>query len=211
MKRADLSLALLAVVLFTPLFAVRTVGPLDFWWWMSADVAVLVAFSFILDREYRAVVFSDLASGKAKKIGLGILSALLLYAVFSCGNWAAPRILSFARADISEVYSFKGGASVLKIVLLLVFIIGPGEELFWRGFLQRRLQDRLGRSAGYLLATGLYTLVHLGTGNLSLLGAAAICGAAWGFLYSRCRSVLLVAVSHVLWDLMVFVLFPFKG
>jgi membrane protease YdiL (CAAX protease family) len=68
-----------------------------------------------------------------------------------------------------------------------------------------------GRSTGFLLVAGLYALVHLGAGNLSLLAAAAICGAAWGFLYLGYRSLLLLAVSHVLWDLMIFFVFPLRG
>jgi hypothetical protein len=42
-----------------------------------------------------------------------------------------------------------------------------------------------------------------------LVLAAAVCGLFWGVLYLRTGSILLVAVSHTLWDIAVFVLFPF--
>ena len=32
----------------------------------------------------------------------------------------------------------KAGVPVLRVVLLIALIIGPGEELFWRGFFQDR-------------------------------------------------------------------------
>ena len=209
-KHADLLLALLAVALFIPLFIFRAVGPLDFWWWMSVNIGVLLGLALILDRDFGSRILSDVRSGPARKAALGIVSALLLYGVFFLGNWAALRIFSFAHSDISKIYNFKQGASVLRISALFVFILGPGEELFWRGFLQRRLQDRLGLKLGFLVAAGLYTLVHLGSGNPALIAAAAVCGLIWGGLYIRYRSLLLIAVSHTVWDLLVFVFFPFS-
>jgi membrane protease YdiL (CAAX protease family) len=43
-----------------------------------------------------------------------------------------------------------------------------------------------------------------------LVLAAAVCGLFWGVIYLKTRSVLLVAVSHTLWDLAVFILVPFR-
>ena len=90
----------------------------------------------------------------------------------------------------------------------MMFVIGPGEELFWRGFLQRRLQGLLGRRIGWLLATGIYASIHLATGNPILVLAAGVCGAFWGWLYLRYRSMLLNAVSHTVWDIIIFILLP---
>ncbi len=55
----------------------------------------------------------------------------------------------------------------------------------------------------------LYTAVHLASGNIMLVLAAAVCGVFWGWLYLRYRSPVLNIVSHTLWDLAVFVVFPF--
>jgi len=90
----------------------------------------------------------------------------------------------------------------------MTFIIGPGEELFWRGFLQRRFQIEKGPFQGFLLATLLYTGVHIGSGNVMLVLAAGICGLFWGFLYLRTGSLLLNVVSHTAWDMAIFLFFP---
>jgi hypothetical protein len=202
-------IALLAAVLFVPLFIFRSIGPVDFWWWMSFNLILLVGLSLAADKSFSSTVLSDLESMPARKVFLGILSALLLYGIFFAGNWLARQILPFAENGIGNVYSFKTGASPLRIVLLMVFLIGPGEELFWRGFLQRRGQALFGPVAGWLMSTSLYALIHAGSGNLMLVLAAGVGGLFWGALYLRYRSVLLVAASHTLWDILVFVVVPF--
>jgi len=202
--------AFLAVVLFVPLFIYRAVGPLDFWWWMSANIALLLALSILLDKGYVPFLLADLRSRTVWKVGLGFLAAGLLYGIFFAGNWLSRQILPFAGSGISQVYHFKAGAAPLRVIGLLTVLIGPGEELFWRGFLQRRFQVHFGGLIGWLLATAVYAVVHAGSGNPMLVLAAAACGLCWGFLFLQTRSLLLVAVSHTVWDLAVFILFPFS-
>jgi membrane protease YdiL (CAAX protease family) len=89
-----------------------------------------------------------------------------------------------------------------------VLVIGPGEEVFWRGFLQKRAQSVLGVTAGWLAVSALYAAVHIGSGNLLLVLAAAAGGLFWGYLYFRYGSILVNTVSHTLWDVAIFLLRP---
>jgi membrane protease YdiL (CAAX protease family) len=157
------------------------------------------------------LLFEDFHEGLLKKLGLGIISAGLLYAVFFMGNEVSRKIFPFVGSDISNIYSFKQNASVLRIIWLMIFFIGPGEELFWRGYLQRHWQTRFGKIQGFVFASVLYALVHVASGNMMLVLSAGVCGLFWGFLYLRFRSVLLICVSHTLWDLMIFVFFTLGG
>ena len=203
--------AILAAILFVPLFALCRIGEFDFWWWMSLNVALLVSFSLFSDKSYLNLILEDFHEGLLKKIGLGIISALLLYAVFFVGNEVSRIIFPFAGAEISQVYSFKQDASALRIILFMIVFIGPGEELFWRGYLQRHWQNRFGRFWGFVFASFLYALVHAASGNIMLVLSAGVCGLFWGFLYLRYKSVVLICVSHTLWDLMIFVFFALGG
>jgi len=207
--RLSILIALLAAVLFVPLFIFRSIGPVDFWWWMSFNLVLLIGLSLAADKSYLSSVLSDLKSMPARKVFLGILTALILYGIFFVGNGLARWLYPLAGKGIGQVYDFRAGASPLRVVLLMVFLIGPGEEIFWRGFLQRRWQARFGPVPGWLLSTALYALIHAGSGNLMLVLAAGVCGLFWGALYLRYRSVLLVAASHTLWDLLVFIVAPF--
>jgi uncharacterized protein len=199
----------LAAAMFVPLFILRGIGAFDFWWWMSANLAVLLALTSVFDRRQLILFAQDILERPAAKIGAGVLAAAGLYAVFFIGNILARRILPFAGSGIAQVYGFKAGASPLRVIFLMTLVIGPGEELFWRGYLQRHFQERWGGVRGFLAATAVYALVHAGSGNPMLVLAAAVCGLFWGYLYLRTKSILLVLISHTIWDLAVFILFPF--
>ncbi len=203
-----LAVLLLALALFVPLFLTTGVGPFDFWWWMAANLLVLLTIVQFVDAPWRSALVTDLQDHPARKVLAGVLSALALYAIFWLGNQVTRYLLAGAAGDIAAVYDFKGQASALRIALLMLLVIGPGEELFWRGFLQRRLMDHLNDPRGWLVATAVYTSIHLVTGNPILILAAGICGLFWGALYWKYRSPLLNVVSHTTWDLAVFLLLP---
>jgi membrane protease YdiL (CAAX protease family) len=199
---------ILALLLFVPLFITRGLEPFDFWWWLSANLVILVSIAAFFDPTWAQAIRQDVAGNMRFNISMGILSALFLYVVFAAGNFLSRNIFAFAGNDIQDVYAFKMGASRLRIAVLMTFVVGPGEELFWRGFLQRSLQTKAGTYPGFLMATGIYTLVHLGSGNAMLVLAAGVCGLFWGFLYLRYDSMTLNVVSHTLWDVTVFLLLP---
>ena len=119
-------------------------------------------------------------------------------------------LFDFAGEGISNVYAFKGDAEGIRIGLLMLLIIGPGEELFWRAFLQRHFQDRLGKRKGFILATVVYTGVHVLTGNLMLILAALVAGLFWGWMFMKYNSMVMNIISHTVWDISVFLLFPFN-
>lgn len=198
-----------AAALFMALFRLKRLGPLDFWAWLSLNILIVVALGFALDRSYARRLREDLGSGLARKVALGIASAAALYGVFAVGRIAALHIFPFAASGIGKVYALKAGSPVLRIAILIGLIIGPGEELFWRGFFQERTGATTLPVMGFALTALLYTAVHLASGNLMLVLAAAVCGVFWGWLYLRFRSPVLNIVSHTLWDLAVFVVFPF--
>jgi len=202
------AITLFAGVIFTPLFMTQGLGRFDFWWWMSANLTILLVLVAVLDRHWWSEIRIDIKHRTLLKVGFGVLSALLLYMVFYVGNIVSRQIFSFAQTGIENVYAFKSDISLFRIALLMVLLIGPGEELFWRGFLQRRLQTEQGRWRGFCVATSIYTLVHLASGNAMLILAAGLCGLFWGFLYLQKGSILLNIVSHTVWDVAIFLLFP---
>lgn len=198
-----------ALALYAGLFAARGLPGLDFWWWMSANVIGLTALGAILDRSFLPRLAADAVSRPIRKIGLGLLSALVLYAVFLLGNTALRRLYPGAAGQIASVYDLRDGAGPVRIVLLLALVIGPGEELFWRALFQANAVTACGAPAGLLLAACVYAGVHIAAANPVLVLAALVCGLYWGALYHRFRSPLLNAVSHTAWDLAVFVVAPF--
>ena len=200
----------LAILLFSPMFVLRGMGSFDFWWWMSSNLVVLITLALLLDPSYPDFLKKDFSKDLFKKFLYGLLSAVLLYLLFFIGNKLSRLMFDFAGEGISNVYAFKGDAQGIRIALLMLLIIGPGEELLWRGFLQNNLQTRLGKWQGYALATVIYTGVHVLTGNIMLILAALIAGLFWGWMFMKYNSMVMNIISHTIWDISVFLIFPFN-
>jgi membrane protease YdiL (CAAX protease family) len=141
---------------------------------------------------------------------LGLFSALILYSIFLLGNKLAPLILPGANTQVGGIYSLGVGANKVFIFLLLFFVTGPGEEIFWRGFLQDRLMEKWGKFTGYLITTALYAGVHVFSRNPMLILAALVAGAFWGFLYLWKRDLLVQITSHSFWSAVIFAVAPVR-
>jgi len=67
--------------------------------------------------------------------------------------------------------------------LLLILLVGPAEEIFWRGYVQRTLESICGAWVALVVTGLIYTLVHIWSFNFMLIMSALVCGAFWGLLY----------------------------
>jgi len=139
---------------------------------------------------------------------IGVASAAALYFVFWTGKAVSTTIFSFAQPQIGGIYHKGAGTSMWVIALLLFFITGPSEELYWRGYLQHNLMIRFGKWKGWLLATVIYAGVHIWSFNFMLIGAAAVAGAFWGLMYLRFNNLISVIISHSIWSAVIFAVFP---
>ena len=143
------------------------------------------------------------------EVSLGVSIAVVLWGVFWLGDKCSQWLFDFARPQVDLIYGIKGGTEPTVIAGLLLCIIGPGEEIFWRGFIQKHLCQRWSPNVGYILATAAYTLIHVSSLNFMLVMAAMVCGIAWGGLYRMMpQHFTAILLSHALWDAAAFVWFP---
>lgn len=199
LDRASAQLQLLFGLLFALAFPL---GCLGFWWQLGFGSVVTGALAFRFLPSQKPVCWTG-------EIGLGLLLAAALWGVFWIGDVVSQQLFGFARAQVDAVYALRANASPLAVGLALAFLIGPAEELFWRGLVQRTLMTRLGANAGFALATLAYALVHVWSLNFMLVAAAGVCGLFWGALYRFFPQRLwALVISHAAWDVAVFVLFP---
>ena len=200
-----IGVALSAVFLFSLLFAGITFG---FWAQLSLTIFGLSVVAYMFDRDGMKSLFTSSSQMRLLPVLLlGLLSATVLYGVFYGCRILAEYMFSFAHSDIASVYTLKDNVHGGYIALLLIFIIGPGEEIFWRGYVQRNFRKKFG-FIGVILSVVAYTAAHLASGNLMLIAAAGVCGIFWSFMFFRFRSIWLNIISHVAWDVAVFVLWP---
>lgn len=191
---------IIASVLWYVMFVIK---PINFWVEMSLSIIVLVIIAL-----FSGSKLSTLKEISIRHVIIGIISAVVLYYIFYIGNIISGYLFPFKDAQILSVYSNRTQGSPVSIGLLLLFIIGPGEELYWRGFIQNTLSYKFGETKGYVIASLLYSGVHIITGNFMLVLAALVCGLFWGWIYKREKSLIPIIISHAIWDLTIFVLFP---
>jgi uncharacterized protein len=172
----------------------------NFWTKIGLSVIVICLYSLIWRKPQIRFTLGNILGG--------ILSAAVLYGLFVLGNLLAPYIIPGAGGQVGGIYDLGTGTDRVLIFLLLCFITGPGEEIFWRGFLQENLARRYGHLPGYVLGTLIYGGVHLFSMNVILILAALVAGAFWGILYLWKRDLGLVIVSHSLWSAFIFAVFP---
>lgn len=193
-----------AFILFSLIFSPWTGGFLPFWIAMPVATAVLaiVGMSINFPKGYFKFKFDYFL--------IGVISAVVLYFIFMMGKYFANMILPFAGSQVAAIYHRAAGHSPAKIILLLLFVIGPAEEIFWRGFVLKNCLKKYGLVAGVVLSAVLYSAAHLFAMNIMLLIAAFVCGIFWGMIFARYKNLWPVIISHALWDVLIFVLFPLK-
>lgn len=203
MKRLLFSL-LLALLLWTLMFSPWTAPRFDFWTAMSGSAAILVGLATLFTTPWWCKIHLT-----CEDVILGLVIAAALWGLFWVGEKAASWLFDFAREQVDSIYGMKENTSPWLLSLLLILLIGPAEEIFWRGYVQDRMSAKWGPSRGFLLATAAYTLVHVPSGNLMLIMASCVCGLVWGSLYRLMpQRFAAILISHAVWDAAVFVWFP---
>jgi hypothetical protein len=178
--------------------------------WPAGNFWVKIGLSVLCVCSYSLLWQRPVMRARPESFILGVLAAAALYLVFFIGNALAPYVVRDAPVQTAGIYALGKGAGSLRILLLLLFVTGPGEEIFWRGFLQSAMMTRLGNVPGFLAATALYAGVHIVSRNLVLVLAALVAGAFWGALYLWRRDLTLLIVSHSLWSAAIFAVAPIE-
>lgn len=173
-----------------------------FWYIFTASMLVLISYTIIHENiEDEAPTLSYLT--------IGIASGLGLFGLFWIGSALIDLLNLPFYSQISRLYN-RFSPELFWQYLVLVLIIAPGEEFFWRGFIQKRINKYFDTKITIALSVLLYASVHLYSGEFILVLAAVIAGLAWSILYAWKRSLPLVIVSHIVFDLLLFVFIPLR-
>ena len=184
-------------------FAATFRGPRDrFWHRMTLTGLNLGGLALLTSRPARRTRVGP------TEVAMGLASAAALYGTFRVGDVFARRFVPGGDAQIRDIYTLRTIRPREEIALRLATVIGPAEELFWRGLVQEALMARYGRWHGAALAAMAYGGVHVVTGNFTLFGAAGIAGAHWCALYAAGVPLGALVVSHVTWDVWIFLIQP---
>ncbi|MEI6809054.1 MAG: type II CAAX endopeptidase family protein [bacterium] len=198
---------IIALVLFGLLFGRLTPY---FWTQLALSAAALGVVAVLLERKPMLTAFRDEGGpGIVRTILIGLTSAAALYVVFLIGNAASRALFSFGAPQIDAVYGLGVTTPRWVIAVLLILVVGPCEEIFWRGYVQRRLTAEFGLP-GLVVSVLAYGAAHIVTLNFMLIMAALVCGTFWALQYYLFRSVRTNMISHAAWASAIFVFFPMR-
>ncbi|NHM29585.1 CPBP family intramembrane glutamic endopeptidase [Neobacillus terrae] len=173
-----------------------------FWYIFTASYLLLITFTILLqevDDETRLIPY----------LFYGIISGLFLYGLFWTGFQAMQWIYPPVYSSVNTLYNLFSPYQYWHYFALFLIAV-PGEEIFWRGFVQKRVSKYFGKFQSVAAASILYASVHIYSGQWILILAAFLSGLVWGLLYIWKRSMPLVIISHLVFDAMVFVLYPLE-
>ena len=194
----------IALVLWTVMFSPWTAPHVNFWIMMTCSGLILTTYSTWANPEWMKDVKFDFST-----IAVGVLLAAALWVVFWLGEFFSTLLFDFARPQVDMIYGMKEGENPWVLTALMLFIIGPAEEIFWRGYLQKNFTERWNPDVAFAVTTLMYSLVHISKFNFMLIMAAMVAGIVWGLAYRFFPEKLgAIIISHALWDCAVFIWFP---
>lgn len=194
---------LIAATLWFIMFSKWTSHWFNFWIGIAVSASILMVIGLVLSRD-----ILNRFRWTWKAVAWGLLSAALLWVVFYFGEFFANLLFGFARDQVDGIYALKDGNNKLLIALGLLFVMGPAEEIFWRGFVQHKLENKYGEWKGFIFATLIYALIHIWSFNFILVMAALVCGIFWGLMYKYNKNLVPLIISHAVWDVAVFIIWP---
>ncbi|MGM0836648.1 MAG: CPBP family intramembrane glutamic endopeptidase [Bacillota bacterium] len=197
---------------------IRSVLPL----WILANILIGISFTFnglfwllfplaltlLLFISLKFALQSDISLiPSIKSLLIGAITGSLLYLIFFL-TYFVIKLFDFPfLSQVKELYTIVGPSEIWHY-LLLVLIIVPGEEIFWRGYIQDAISKWNNGPAGVMIAACLYAFAHLWSGNLMLVAAAFTAGIVWGALFEWKRSLVLIIISHLVFDIWLLVVMP---
>ncbi|MBI2183510.1 MAG: CPBP family intramembrane metalloprotease [Thaumarchaeota archaeon] len=168
---------------------------------MASATMILLATTLVFNRRLNL-------NAPRRWLFSGFVSGFLLYGLFFVGYQFTRNLETFF-GGVSSIYLLKTGIDTYLIAFLLIFPIAPAEEIYWRGLIQKHFMQFFSPAMSLILSTVAYTLIHAFTLNPPLLVTALIGGLVWGYLYNASKSLSPGIISHVIFDLLVFVVVPF--
>ncbi len=109
-------------------------------------------------------------------------------------------------APTFPIFEFK---YLLRDLVYMVGFVGFGEELLFRGLLQRDLTKALGWKWGVILASLMFAVMHLTWRSVPELGFVFFAGLVFGYLYYKTKSLVIPIVTHGIGNVMLVSIMPY--
>ncbi|MBC1320802.1 CPBP family intramembrane metalloprotease [Listeria welshimeri] len=163
--------------------------PRVFWYLYGAGMLFLLSFVIFNDDLKKEFSFT-------KGILPGIFSGIVLYIIFYIGAFIL-KVMPGGLDNSVEAAFNKYSTNSLIIWSLLIIAIIPGEEIFWRGFVLKRLNQYFNHWFSNIFAAVLCMVMMLPSGNFAAIIGFFVASLVWNVMYSYRPSLLMVYLSHL--------------
>ena len=167
-----------------------------FWYLYSGTALVMIALSIIQSG-------FDEKMPKKRYMLLGVTSGVAMYGLFYLGYQLIKWLPGGLDGTISNLFSKVQPDNIWKLALLVLIIV-PAEEVFWRGFVQQRMQQYIPAALSVLITALLAGSVFYFSGEWVWMAVAFVGGLFWGALYAWKQSLPMLILSHLTFDLLFF-------
>ncbi|MBS9348259.1 lysostaphin resistance A-like protein [Listeria welshimeri] len=163
--------------------------PRVFWYLYGAGMLFLLSFVIFNDDLKKEFSFT-------KGILPGVFSGIVLYIIFYIGAFIL-KVMPGGLDNSVEAAFNKYSTNSLIIWSLLIIAIIPGEEIFWRGFVLKRLNQYFNHWFSNIFAAVLCMVMMLPSGNFAAITGIFVASLVWNVMYSYRPSLLMVYLSHL--------------
>jgi membrane protease YdiL (CAAX protease family) len=161
---------------------------------------------------WRLGAFASRGPLRPRALAAGLASAAALYLVFLAGNAGVTALHPFGVGAASEqsIYSLIASPSnPIALQAAVLLFDSAGYEGFFRGALMSRAEPRLGAWAPAGVAAA-DACMHLATLNPLWVATTFVADLCWGETCRRGGGLQASFVSHLAWDLLIFVVAPIR-
>ncbi|AYC29063.1 CPBP family intramembrane glutamic endopeptidase [Paenisporosarcina cavernae] len=171
-----------------------------FWYMYTFAMLLLMAISY-LNSSFK----DEVQTWEFLVFGIGY--GTLTYGIIAAGYY----LLSFVTPAVPtsvETFLESYGPTTVWHYLLLMLIIAPGEELFWRGYVQQKLKEMMSPFLAVTVSSILFGLSMAFSGFWLGVLAAIFSGFFWGLLYEWKKSMPLLIIAHITMTILLFLVLP---
>lgn len=200
----DIAIVVVATVLFALSLALR--AHINVWLTIGASALLLLATTTFGRGELP--LWGRLSPARAIGVGIGAggVMALVTHLAYPPVASLVPSIAAEVEGLYADLRQTPG--PVLGTPLLLLAV--AAEEAVWRGVLVRQMERKRTPLAIILVATVAYAVPQAFSGSWVLVLVALGCGALWTSLRVWSGSIIVPALTHAVWNLVVFVALPLQ-
>ena len=171
-----------------------------FWYMYTFTTLIFMAIAFVQSK-----IEDDVQTWEYIVFGIGY--GTLTYGIIAAGFKLFSLFTDQTTLSVEDFLRDYGPHTIWHY-LLLMFVVAPGEELFWRGFVQQKLKTYMSPFLAVITASLLFGLSLSFSGFWLGVLAACFSGLIWGLLYEWKRSMPLIIIAHITMTILLFLILP---